>query len=83
MQTHAGTFRYFVDGLPGAALTLIAIALPPLLVLVLVHGLYRRIGHHPATHGFVRGLALAVAGVFVVVLTGDVGKDLESRAKTW
>ena len=61
---------YFVGGLRGAALTLIAIALPPLLVLALVHGLYRRFGHHPATQGFVRGLALAVAGVFVVVLTG-------------
>ena len=63
------SLAYFVGGLPGAALTLIAIALPPLLVLVLVHGLYRRFGHHPATQGFVRGLALAVAGVFVVVLT--------------
>ena len=61
---------YFVDGLRGAALTLIAIALPPLLVLVLVHGLYRRLGHHPATQGFVRGLGLAVAGIFVIVLTG-------------
>ena len=63
------SLAYFVGGLRGAALTLIAIALPPLLVLVLVHGLYRRFGHHPATQGFVRGLALAVAGVFVVVLT--------------
>jgi chromate transporter len=61
---------YFVGGLPGAALTMLAIALPPLLVLVLVHGLYRRWGHHPATQGFVRGLGLAVAGVFVIVLTG-------------
>ena len=40
---------YFVGGLRGAALTLIAITLPPLLVLVLVHGLYRRFDHHPAT----------------------------------
>jgi chromate transporter len=61
---------YFVGGLRGAALTLLAIALPPLLVLVLVHGLYRRWGHHPATQGFVRGLGLAVAGVFTIVLTG-------------
>jgi chromate transporter len=61
---------YFVGGLRGAALTLVAIALPPLLVLVLVHGLYRRWGHHPATQGFVRGLGLAVVGVFVIVLTG-------------
>jgi len=49
---------------------MVAIALPPLLVLVLVHGLYRRFGHHPATQGFVRGLGLAVIGIFVIVLTG-------------
>jgi chromate transporter len=59
---------YLVDGWRGAALTLVAIALPPLLVLVLVHGFYRRWGHHPATDGFVRGLSLAVIGVFVIVL---------------
>jgi len=61
---------YFVGGFRGALLTLAAISLPPLLVLVLVHGLYRRLGHHPATQGFVRGLGLAVAGVFVIVLAG-------------
>jgi len=61
---------YFVGGLRGAALTLVAIVLPPLLVLALVHGLYRRWGHHPATHGFVRGLGFAVIGVFVTVLAG-------------
>ena len=59
---------YLMDGWRGAALTLVAIALPPLLVLLLVHGLYRRWGHHPATDGFVRGLSLAVIGVFVIVL---------------
>jgi chromate transporter len=60
---------YLVDGLRGAALTLLAISLPPLLVLLLVHGLYRRWGHHPATQGFVRGLGLAVSGIFMIVLT--------------
>jgi chromate transporter len=60
---------YFVDGLRGAVLTLVAIALPPLLVLLLVR-FYGRFGHHPATQGFVRGLGLAVAGIFVVVLGG-------------
>jgi chromate transporter len=59
---------YFVDGFRGAALTLIAIALPPFSVLVLA-GVYKRWGHHDATQGFVRGLSLAVAGVFAVVLT--------------
>jgi chromate transporter len=61
---------YLVDGMHGAALTLLAIALPPVLVLVLVHGFYRRWGNHPATQGFVRGLGLAVAGVFLMVLAG-------------
>jgi chromate transporter len=60
---------YLVGGLRGAVLTLVAISLPPLLVLLLVHGLYRRWGHHPATQGFVRGLGLAVSGIFVVVMT--------------
>ncbi len=61
---------YLVDGLRGATLTLLAIALPPLLVLVLVHGFYRHWGSHPATQGFVRGLGLAVAGIFLMVLAG-------------
>jgi chromate transporter len=61
---------YLVDGLRGAALTLLAIALPPLLVLLLVHGFYRRWGNQPATQGFVRGLSLAVAGIFLMVLAG-------------
>jgi chromate transporter len=61
---------YLLDGWRGATITLVAIALPPLAVLLLVHGLYRRWGHHAATQGFVRGLSLAVVGVFFVILTG-------------
>jgi chromate transporter len=61
---------YLVGGLRGAILTMIAIAVPPVLVLLLVHGLYRRLGHHPATQGFVRGLGLAVVGIFIIVLMG-------------
>src|SRR5262245_66249350 len=64
---------YLVGGLQGAAVTLLAITLPPLLILVLVHGFYRRWGGHPATQGFVRGLSLAVIGIFAVVLTGIMG----------
>src|SRR5262245_36769659 len=64
---------YLVDGLRGAVLTLIAISLPPLLALLLVHGFYSRWGGHPATQGFVRGLGLAVIGIFAVVLTGIMG----------
>jgi chromate transporter len=60
---------YLLNGWQGAALTLVAISLPPLVVLLLVHGLYRRWGHHPATQGFVRGLSLAVAAVLCIVMT--------------
>jgi chromate transporter len=60
---------YLLDGWRGAALSLVAISLPPLLVLVLAHGLYRRWGHHPATQGFVSGLSLAVVGVLCIVMT--------------
>jgi chromate transporter len=58
---------FLVDGPRGAILTLIAIALPPLLVLA-VDRLYRRAGDHPAMQGFVRGMMLAVVGAFVPVL---------------
>ncbi|HZG67351.1 MAG TPA: chromate transporter, partial [Herpetosiphonaceae bacterium] len=46
---------------------LVAITLPPLLVLAL-DVVYRRTGKHPAVAGFVRGLGLAVVGIFLVVL---------------
>jgi chromate transporter len=58
---------YLTDGLRGALLALAAISLPPLLVLALDR-LYARVKDHPAVEGFVRGLGLAVIGIFVVVL---------------
>jgi chromate transporter len=60
---------YLVDSWRGAGLAALAIAVPPLAVLVLER-LYRRVGHHPAVQGFVRGLSLAVVGVFLVALAG-------------
>lgn len=74
---------YLVGGWRGAILTVVAISLPPLLVLFVVHGLYRRFGHHPATQGFVRGLGLAVVGVFLIVLSrimSTAGWDLTNLA---
>lgn len=71
---------YFVDGLRGALLALLAITLPPFLVLV-VDRLYRRMKGHPAIEGFVSGLGLAVVGISVVVLVGllrSVGPDARS-----
>ena len=58
---------YLTAGLRGALLAVIAITLPPLLI-VGVDRLYRRVQHHPAVEGFMRGLSLAVVGIFVVVL---------------
>lgn len=63
---------YLTAGLPGAMLALIGITVPPLLVLP-VESLYRRVQRHPAVEGFVRGLGLAVVGIFVCVLTNMVG----------
>lgn len=60
---------YLVDGPRGAILATVAITIPPLLVLALDR-LYRRaLSEHPAMEGFVRGLSLAVVGVFLIVLT--------------
>lgn len=71
---------YLTYGFRGALLALVGITLPPLLVLA-VEALYRRVQHHPAVEGFVRGLGLAVVGIFFVALTGllrGVGIDLRS-----
>lgn len=71
---------YLVDGWRGAALAALAIAVPPGAVL-LIERVYQRVGGHPATRGFVRGLSLAVTGVFLVTLGGllaDTG--VEARA---
>ncbi|HXG23927.1 MAG TPA: chromate transporter [Chthonomonadales bacterium] len=71
---------YFVDGLRGALLALLAITLPPFLVLA-VDRLYRHMKDHPAIEGFVSGLGLAVVGISVVVLVGllrSVGPDVRS-----
>ena len=58
---------YLTAGWRGAGLALVAVMLPPLLVL-LVDRLYRRMGAHPAVQGFMRGLSLGLVGIFLVVL---------------
>ena len=60
---------YLTYGLRGVVLALLAIVLPALLVL-LVERFYRRVQHHPAVEGFVRGLGLAAVGIFLLVLYG-------------
>jgi chromate transporter len=71
---------YLTDGVRGALLASLAISLPPMLVLA-VAALHRRVGDHPAMQGFVRGLGLAVSGIFLVVvmrLLQENGIDLRS-----
>ena len=61
-------------------LAALAISLPPFAVLA-VDALHKRIGDHPAMDGFVRGLGLAVCGIFLVVvikLLRESGIDLRS-----
>ncbi|MDP9379083.1 MAG: chromate transporter [Chloroflexota bacterium] len=60
---------FLTAGWLGAVLALVAISLPPLLVLA-VERVYNRTGDHPAVRGFIRGLSLAVIGIFLVVLAG-------------
>jgi chromate transporter len=58
---------YLTGGPWGAALALLAITLPPLLVLAIERA-YQRVSHHPAVEGFVQGLASAAIGIFALVL---------------
>jgi chromate transporter len=80
---------YLLDGLRGALLALVAISLPPLLVL-LIHSASRRLGQHALVQGFVQGLSLAAVSILTVILgqmlwdTGlDVGSLLILLASLW
>jgi chromate transporter len=71
---------YLTDGLRGALLATLAISLPPFVVLA-VDRLHRRVGDHPAVQGFVRGLGLAVVGIFLVVLAQLLaGNGIDGRS---
>ncbi len=58
---------YLTDGARGALSAVLAVTLPPLLVLAVERG-YRVVRNHPAMDGFMRGLGLAIAGIFAVIL---------------
>jgi len=55
---------YLTGGWRGSLLAMVAVTLPPLLILS-IERLYRRIQHHPAVEGFVLGLGLAVVGALL------------------
>jgi len=56
-----------IDGVRGGVLAAVAVAIPPLLVLLTAR-LYRRVRHHPAIEGFMQGMGLAVVGIGAVIL---------------
>jgi chromate transporter len=58
---------YLMLGPWGSFAALVGIAIPPLLVIG-VEKLYSQVQHHPAVEGFLRGMTLAVVGVFVPIL---------------
>ena len=60
---------YLTFGWLGAGLAMVAISLPPLLVLV-VAAFYNRIEAHPTVQGFSRGLGLGVVGLTLAVALG-------------
>lgn len=73
---------YLIFGLAGSTLAMVAVLIPPLLVIPigLVHHRYAPLA---PVQGFVRGLALAVTGsvpVVVLKLAGSYGIDLVSLA---
>jgi len=58
---------YLTYGFPGAFLALIAITIPPLLVLVVSAG-YTRIEHRAWVQGAMHGVSLAVVGLLLTVV---------------
>jgi chromate transporter len=57
---------YLTFGWLGAGLALVALCLPPLLILV-VSSIYNRIEHQPIVQDFTRGLGLGVVGLTLAV----------------
>jgi chromate transporter len=58
---------YFTYGVPGAILALIAITLPPLLVLA-ISAQYARVEGRPWVDGAMHGVSLAVIGLLITVI---------------
>jgi chromate transporter len=58
---------YFTYGFLGAFLALLAVSLPPFLVLIIASG-YRRIERWPRTQGAMHGVSLAVIGLLITVI---------------
>ena len=68
---------YLIMGPVGSLLALIALSLPPLLILV-VNTFYKRISHHPVVHRATRGVMLAIIGLGLGTLWGLAGSAISN-----
>jgi chromate transporter len=67
---------YLTYGWMGSILALLALSLPPLLVLV-VAAFYTHIEHHPVVQDFTRGLGLGVVGLSLAVAFSLAGAAID------
>jgi chromate transport protein ChrA len=73
-------FAYLIDGGRAALMALLAVSIPPFTAL-LAHSILTKYQSHPFARGFVRGLTLAVAAIFVVIISNimiQTGIDVAS-----
>jgi len=63
---------YLTAGIAGAFLMVVAVALPPLLVIPVAH-VHARIGHLAIVRGFARGVTVGVAGAVPAIFLFRVG----------
>jgi chromate transporter len=76
------SLSYLVAGVPGAALSVIALLMPPMFILLVQRG-YVRIATHPATQGLLDGIVLVIVGIGVTILAdllGNNGLDISTLA---
>jgi chromate transporter len=62
------SLAYLIDGLRGGLLAFVAVTLPPMSVIGVL-AFFLRHNNHPAVQGFIRGLTIAVASIFLVVIS--------------
>ncbi len=72
---------YLTDGYLGALLALIAITVPPLLVLILA-AIYQRIEKQAWVQGLMRGVSLAVVGLLLTVCWSIISRSGQDW-KSW
>jgi chromate transporter len=70
---------YITYGLLGALLALLAISIPPFLVLVL-EALHSKIEHLPSVQGVMRGISVAVVGLLIVTVWSLLGGGSDWRS---